>query len=271
MKKKIKNFEENLIQAPKKEFLKIKNLLIIYISIAIIFAVLYLYLPNGLVYQSTGEPIKDFWDSLYFSFATILTIGYGDLIPLGIIRGLTAIEGLIGWILFGVIVYKIVSSRQDLILKEIHRSSNEQHLSKIRNYLFISNTNLERFIKNLQTKKISKDAESYELHIISTNLMANIEEARRFLQNVNTSPEEKIEKEEILLLVKGINLSLMSFTNSLELLGKKNFEKDTVLKENTLKIFETIERIYFLCYKEIGNLEIEKLKKLSFELEKYLR
>ena len=67
----------------------------------------------------------------------------------------------------------------------------------IRNYLFISNTNLERFIKNVQTNKIQKDSASYELHIISMNLRANVEEAKRFLQKESSYFESPVEKEEI--------------------------------------------------------------------------
>jgi len=82
--------------------------------------------------------------------------------------------------LFGIIIYKVVSVKEDMILKEIHNLSNEQYLSRIRNFLFISNTNLVRFIKNVQSGKIAKDSTVYELSIISTTLRSNVEDAGRF-------------------------------------------------------------------------------------------
>ena len=105
-----------------------------------------------------------------------LTVGLGGgsvggATAVGFIRVLTAIEGLMGWILFGLIVYRVVSVKEDAILKEIHKLSNDQYLSRIRNFLFISNTNLVRFVKEVQLRKIAKDSVIYELSVVAgTNL-----------------------------------------------------------------------------------------------------
>lgn len=52
--------------------------------------------------------IELWWKSLYFSGVTMLTIGYGDISPLGIGRALALIQALIGFILPTAFVLKIV-------------------------------------------------------------------------------------------------------------------------------------------------------------------
>jgi potassium channel LctB len=126
-----------MIKSAKEQFKRTFKLISIWVLVAVIFGFLYYSLPGELVNGRTGEPITNIFDFIYFSFVTILTIGYGDIAPHGFIRLLTAIEGLIGWLLFGIIVYKVVSVKEDIILKEIHNLSNEQYLSRVRNFLFI--------------------------------------------------------------------------------------------------------------------------------------
>lgn len=67
-----------------------------YISVIVVSAGLYFYLPDVLNKEIT------FGDSLYFSVVTITTLGYGDLSPIsGIGKAVAAIEALLGVILMG--------------------------------------------------------------------------------------------------------------------------------------------------------------------------
>jgi potassium channel LctB len=260
-----------VVKTFKIQFKRTITLISWWVLIAVGFGFLYLYLPGHLINSRTGETITNIWDSIYFSFVTILTIGYGDISAVGFIRALTAIEGLIGWVLFGVIVYKVVSFKQDMVLKEIHNLSNEQYLSRVRNALFISNTNLARFIKDSQSKKISKDVLSYELSIISTTLRSNIEDVRRFLIRNKHSVESDISEEEIFLLVKGIKLCIANFIGSLKVLPQNSFEKEPILYDNVTRIAEAGKSIYNFCNMKFNSRRIDELKDLYTQLEEYWR
>ena len=48
-------------------------------------------------------------DVLYFSYVTFTTVGYGDLTPVGLCRGLAAAEAVTGYILLGMFVAAAVS------------------------------------------------------------------------------------------------------------------------------------------------------------------
>lgn len=49
--------------------------------------------------ELTGNYNGDFIDTVYFSFTTFTTVGYGDIEPLGALRYLTGLEGLTGLVL----------------------------------------------------------------------------------------------------------------------------------------------------------------------------
>lgn len=82
--------------------------------------------------------------ALYFSFVTALSIGYGDVIPAGWFRGLAVVEGALGLLVFGAIVSKLVSQRQEDLLDETHRMAFEDRLGRVR-------TNLHLVLSDLQT------------------------------------------------------------------------------------------------------------------------
>ena len=80
---------------------------------------------------------------LYFSFVTATSVGYGDVIPLGAARLLAVAESAAGLLLFGVIVSKFVSRRQDQLIDEIHLSAFEDRLGRV-------GTNLHLVLSELQ-------------------------------------------------------------------------------------------------------------------------
>ncbi len=73
-------------------------------SITFVFALLYYVLSlNGVILRlgsPTGDPADEtFLNLLYFSGVTLLSIGYGDYVPVGSLRFFTLIEAGIGILL----------------------------------------------------------------------------------------------------------------------------------------------------------------------------
>lgn len=248
--------------------LKLQYLLLFWFIVGIFFAVIYQLFPGYLI--ETGKITYSFLDSLYFSFVTMLTIWYGDVIPVGSIRIVAILEGLIGWIIFGVIVYKIVSVKEDVILEEMHKMSNEEYISRVRHYLFVSNTNISRFINHLKTKKKIEKSDIYELSLISTTLEANIADARRFLCRERLAFVESITEEDIMLILKNIDLCLSNLISALNLLPHQT-KNDAVIYDNIKKIVEYNSRIYGFCNVHVSNKKIDELKNLTESLDKYLK
>lgn len=59
----------------------------------------YLMNASGHLGQLTGNYDGSFMDSVYFSFTTFTTIGFGDITPIGPLKFLTGLEALTGLVL----------------------------------------------------------------------------------------------------------------------------------------------------------------------------
>lgn len=92
-------------------------LLIIYSIVIIGFGLIYFILSfQGIVLVEDGELrqvdiIGSLIHSFYFSGVTLLTIGYGDIVPTGIGRLIALCEALIGYILPTAFVLRLVQTR----------------------------------------------------------------------------------------------------------------------------------------------------------------
>ena len=75
--------------------------------------------------------------AIYFSFVTALSIGYGDVVPLGIFRLVAIVEGIAGLLIFGCVISKLVSRRQEELTEEIHRTTFEDRLDRVRTNLHL--------------------------------------------------------------------------------------------------------------------------------------
>lgn len=53
--------------------------------------------------QPGAPPIHDYWRSLYLSFITFTTVGYGDFYPVAAGRALAALQGLTGYLVLGIL------------------------------------------------------------------------------------------------------------------------------------------------------------------------
>jgi len=91
--------------------------------------------------QTGNVPVKpDFaglLTAIYFSFVTALSIGYGDVIPMGALRILAIVEGAAGLLIFGCLVSKLVSRRQEELMAEIHRTTFEDRMDRVRTNLHL--------------------------------------------------------------------------------------------------------------------------------------
>ena len=119
---------------------------------------LWMIVGFGLVYWAAGAwpghglrageaPVGVTWEgvatALYFSFVTALSIGYGDVTPVGLVRLLAIVEGAAALLIFGIVISKLVSRRQEELTEEIHRITFEDRLGRVR-------TNLHLVLSELQ-------------------------------------------------------------------------------------------------------------------------
>ena len=99
---------------------------------------------HGLV--EAGRPVaadlNGFASAIYFSFVTATSIGYGDIVPVGGARVIAVAEAITALLVFGAVVAKFVSHRQEGLVTEIHRVTFEERLDRVE-------TNLHMVISEL--------------------------------------------------------------------------------------------------------------------------
>jgi hypothetical protein len=69
--------------------------------------------------------------AIYFSFITATSVGYGDVLPMGAARILAVAEAIAGLLIFGLLIAKFVSYRQDMLVREIHSVTFEERLDRV--------------------------------------------------------------------------------------------------------------------------------------------
>jgi len=62
------------------------------------------YIACGIIYAPTASRVVSVQDAIYFSAVTMLTVGYGDILPIGWSKGLVVVQPTIGVLLFGMLV-----------------------------------------------------------------------------------------------------------------------------------------------------------------------
>lgn len=93
------------------------------------------------------------YDSVYFAIVTATTIGYGDIVPLGFSKVLAMLQSILALLVFTVLVGKLVSQRQDVTLREVHRMTFEGIFYHIRNVLYIARKDFDDVMHKARKQK----------------------------------------------------------------------------------------------------------------------
>lgn len=97
-----------------------------------------------------GQPLPARLDALptalYFSFVTATSVGFGDVVPVGIVRALSVLEATLGLFCFGILISKFIGKRQDETLAEIQRIAFEDRLGRVRTNLHLVMVELQALV-----------------------------------------------------------------------------------------------------------------------------
>jgi potassium channel LctB len=70
--------------------------------------------------------------AIYFSFVTATSVGFGDVTPAGLARVVAIVESVAALLVFGCVISKLVSDRQERMVEEIHRIAFEDRIGRVR-------------------------------------------------------------------------------------------------------------------------------------------
>ncbi len=104
---------------------------------------LHMYAPNHGPTLPAGQPWEIALNAIYFSLVTALSIGYGDIVPMGASKILAMTEAMGALFVFGILVSKPISYRQELALSQVHVLTFNQAVKSVRETLFVLRRDLQ--------------------------------------------------------------------------------------------------------------------------------
>jgi len=119
----------------------------VWVAVVILFGLIYHFNTTENSYLSftkTGNYVDKVQDTVYFSFITATTTGFGDIAPNGYFKFISIIEVILGLLLLALVTSKLVSIKQDLLLGEIFEISFKERINRLRSSLLLFRQNISR-------------------------------------------------------------------------------------------------------------------------------
>jgi len=187
-----------------------------------------------------------FLTSIYFSFVTATSVGYGDVVPIGPVRAIAIAEGIAGLLLFGIVVSKFVSRRQEQLTAEIHRLAYEDRLERVQSNLHVVLTELQT-IADLWRRAASPN-ERLAVRVEGAAMVFAGE--LRTIHDLLYRPQDPPDEPVLDLILAGLAAAFAELGLLLEAIGPANRSETLVLVLGQLRLLadqicgECVPRVY---------------------------
>lgn len=195
-------------------------------------------LPNNkLIYldRPLTHSLTDFLNMVYFSFVTLTStsMGYGETVPSGLVKILVIIEIFMGLVLFGILIAKFMSTRQEKIIEQLYDASFKEKVDKMRSMLYVYKAHIMRIVDRVKVTSIIRRSDILKLESSIIGMNNSIGEVRRFLIEEDKKSIVKVDDLTLGTLFNSLNSSVSKVTEILTLFNDKNYawKKKTILKQ----------------------------------------
>jgi potassium channel LctB len=192
------------------------RIFLLWTSVVAGFGFVYRFLSNDinyLFYVHQGQPVHDIIDSVYFSFITATSTGFGDIIPFGYFKIIAIVEVIFGLVLLAFVTSKLVSIKQNVILNEVYEISFHEKINRVRSSLLLFRQNVGRVIDRIEDKSI-RSREVSDLYTFISSLEDTLNEISMLMKRQGKTHFTKI------LDPLDAELIFHSITHSLEKLAE---------------------------------------------------
>jgi ion channel len=142
--------------------------------------------------RGIGTGVDGFFTALYFSAVTATSVGYGDIVPTGLTRLLAIAEGVAGLILFGCVVSKFVSRRQDALIAEIHHIAFEERLGRVRTNLLLVRAELQATARLCEGHEMAPPEALARVESAAMVFVGELHSVHDLLYRAHDTPEETV-------------------------------------------------------------------------------
>jgi hypothetical protein len=127
-------------------------------SLVLVFACAYFALGQWLPAHAPhpiGEEsiLRGLGDSIYFSVITATTVGYGDILPQGWSKLLAGIQAIIAFFVFGLCISKLVSSKQEIAIRQMHKLTFDDVFRNTREGLYIVRKDIDHVLMQAEAAR----------------------------------------------------------------------------------------------------------------------
>jgi hypothetical protein len=130
--------------------------------------------------------------AMYFSAVTATSVGYGDIVPTGIARLLAVAESMAGLILFGCVVSKFVSRRQEQLIDNIHHIAFEERLGRVRTNLLLVRAELQATARLCEGREIAPPEAVARVESAAMVFVGELHAVHDLLYRPQQAPEEAV-------------------------------------------------------------------------------
>jgi hypothetical protein len=196
------------------------ELALVYFTTILVFAVLYDVLlvwdPSQAPTIPMSTPMNELLNSIYFSVVTATSVGFGDIVPQGISKILTGAESIFALFIFGVLVAKPISERQERAVYQMHQLTFDDIFNSIREGFYIMRKDFDIVIDEVShtgtlTKRSAENLETALRHgQVLIDDIATFYDSERHLYRIDTR-REKLLAEGVRRTFQRLELLLLDF------------------------------------------------------------
>ena len=128
----------------------------------------------------------------YFSAVTATSVGYGDIVPLGAARLIAIGESIAGLVIFGCLISKFVSRRQEELIGEIHRIAFEERLGRVRTNLHLVRTEVQATSRLCEGQEMAPPVAVARIESIAMVFVGELRVVHDLLYRPRHTPEEPV-------------------------------------------------------------------------------
>jgi len=139
--------------------------------------------PTGFDALDLGSRV---WNALYFSVITATNTGYGDILPLGFAKLFAAAEAFSGLFLFALFMAKLVSHKQDMAIRQMHRLSFEGTFHNLREDLHVVRGDFDKVIRMVRERTSMSPDEWELLRVAYGHMTGLLREILHFYDDANS-------------------------------------------------------------------------------------
>ncbi|MBW2983271.1 potassium channel family protein [Candidatus Woesearchaeota archaeon] len=249
-------------------FLKI---LVIWLVAVVVFGLVYFFASGDVSYllvSETQEPVSSLHNSVYFSFVSATTTGFGDIIPYGFFKVLATFEVVLSLLVVAVVTSKLISLKQNVILGELYEITFAERVNRIRSSLLFFRQNTNNLTHKAEEGSLRK-REVQHLHGHLSSLQETMEDATRlFRKPRDSSFVRRLDGVEAGLLGNSVVGSLRRMADLVDVLEEQGVEWRT--KRNLASVEQVLavtERFFGLLRKS-STLPKQRLDDLVAEKDR---